>query len=175
MPILLFVLFFFLLEGYSLVYVWRAYGFVHLCFALLVAAVLGIGILRTQGRYMVMRMQQSMARGQAPTDEIIGGILSFAAGLLLLMPGFISDTIAVFLILPGFRSLAVKLFRRYMARVVAMGSGSFRVFTYGAGAGETRRTSNEEWMRDVSPRVIDVTPVSTENDEKKPEKQPEDV
>lgn len=176
MPTFLLFIAYFLLEGYSLAYFWREFGFVNLLFALLIGAVLGIGILRTQGRYMLFKMQQSLARGEAPTDDIIQGILNFTAGILFLIPGFVSDLIALFLILPGFRRLAVRSVKRRLGRVVS--GGTFRVFTYGMrgpGPGDFRTRSAEYtepppegWMRDVSPRVIDVKPIVVESDEKNP-------
>ncbi len=173
MPVFLLFVAYFLLEGYLLATFWREFGFVNVLFALLVGFVLGIGILRTQGRYMLFKIQQSVARGEPPTDEIIQGVLNFAAGILFLIPGFVSDLIALYFILPGFRRLAVRSFKRRIGRM--MTGGSFRVFTYGAytpGAGGFRRREHgiaepppEGWMRDVSPRVIDVQPVSVESDE----------
>lgn len=180
MPVFLLFIAYFLLEGYSLAYFWQVFGFVNLLFALLVGAVLGIGILRTQGRYMIFRMQQSLARGQTPTDDIILGIMSFAAGILFLIPGFISDLVALFFILPGLRWIALRSVKRRIGRM--MSGGNFRVFTYGMGmrgpgpgggfyTGPQDQTEppEEGWMRDVSPRVIDVKPVVVDSDENKPQ------
>ena len=170
MPLLL-VLSYFLLEGYSLAQFWKHFGFVNLLFALLAGAVFGFGVLRSQGRYMLTKMQQNLVRGLTPPDEILHGILIFVAGVLFVIPGFASDLLALFLLVPGPRHLTVAVFKRRFANLAK--TGGFRVFTYGGGFGSgpkgtsTGATNDDGWTRDVSPRVIDVKPIAVETHEKK--------
>lgn len=164
--ILLLIIGYFVLEGYSLSFAWREYGAGNTFFALFLSAVIGIGILRNQGRNMIVKMQGTMARGQAPTDELLHGIFIFASGLLFLIPGFFSDVLALILLLPGTRHLVHWMFKRQIAK--RLKNGNFRVFTYGsAGGGAWTRESGfkSESTRDVTPKVIDVTPISVESRE----------
>ncbi len=179
MPIFLLLISYFFLEIYVLIKIWGHYGFINTVFALIAIGILGAGFARNQGRYILKQLQHTMARGQVPTDEVLHGVMIFIAGILFLIPGFVSDFIGLILVLPGLRHLMVANVRRQMANRVARGmnQGGFRVFTYGMGGmGQpgsrpgTRQTEPgappEGWMRDASPKVIDVTPLSAETHEK---------
>ena len=160
-------------EIYVLVKVWIAYGFINTVFALMAAGVLGAGIARNQGRYILQKLQTSVAQGQMPADQVLHGMLIFIGGLLFIVPGFVSDFIALIFILPGTRHLVVASIKRRFARKVS--SGQFRVFTFGnmnmrngpSGGGASATESG--FVRDVSPKVIDVTPIS-----KTPPRTPDD-
>jgi UPF0716 protein FxsA len=149
-------------------------GWINTLFALVAAGILGAGLARTQGRYILNRLQEQLARGQAPTHEVLHGLLVFVGGILFLIPGFISDIVALFLVLPGTRHLIAAYLRRRFARSAA--GGNFRVFTSATGGfggfrtGGFRATTHEqgptEEIRDVTPKVIDVTPISSESQSK---------
>ena len=168
MPIFTILFFYFGLEIYVLVKVWGAYGFVNTFFALLVGAFLGAGLARTQGRFILQHLKESVARSQMPTDRVLHGMLVFVAGLLLIVPGFVSDALALLLVLPGTRHLAVALVKRHFKQQVV--SGRFRAFTFGGSFGQRPpfgapdRASND--VRDVTPKIIDVTPISRETNGK---------
>ncbi|MFW6317152.1 MAG: FxsA family protein [Halorubrum sp.] len=63
-------------------------------------AVLGMLLLRAEGRATLARMQRKLARGEPPTDELLDGGLLIAAGALLLTPGLVTDAVGFLLALP---------------------------------------------------------------------------
>lgn len=71
------------------------------------AAVTGAAVLRWQGVVTWQRISVTMARGQLPARDMVEGVLLFAAGILLLTPGFLSDIVAL--------SLLVNPVRRVLA------------------------------------------------------------
>jgi UPF0716 protein FxsA len=81
--------------------------------ALLVAdSLLGSWLLRTQGRSVWRRFQDTMQAGRVPHREVFDGVLVIFGGAFLITPGFITDIFGVLLLLPPTRSLI----RRWLTR-----------------------------------------------------------
>jgi UPF0716 protein FxsA len=68
-----------------------------------VTALLGMLFVRAEGRRTLAKIQRSLARGEAPTDELVDGGLLIAAGAFLLTPGFVTDLAGLLLVLPPTR------------------------------------------------------------------------
>ncbi len=66
-------------------------------------AVIGAALARLQGLKTLLRMRQTMARGETPAVEVIEGVLLFAAALMLLTPGFFTDALGFACLLPVIR------------------------------------------------------------------------
>lgn len=72
--------------------------------ALVVAtAVIGAALLRWQGISTLMRVRQSLDRGELPALAMLEGLLLLIAGALLLTPGFFTDTVGFLLLVPPLR------------------------------------------------------------------------
>lgn len=158
--VILFIILFPFIEIYTLIAVGREIGTANTIFALLASAALGVGMARSQGIYVLRRLQEAAARGEAPTKEVLQSILIFIGGALFVLPGFVSDAIGLLFILPGTRHLL----SRWVAKRIARNSGQsgFRIFTGGFSGGFSGSTFGG--FRDVSPpsleqppEVIDVT------------------
>ena len=80
----------------------------------LFAGVAGIGVIRMQGFSTLVRLQQSLDQGGDPVGPVADGALKVIAGVLLLMPGFLTDVAALLLLTPAVRRW---LMRRGAARV----------------------------------------------------------
>ena len=52
------------------------------------------------------RLREALAAGRAPTHEVLDGALVLFGGLLLLVPGFITDAIGLLLLLPPTRAVS---------------------------------------------------------------------
>jgi UPF0716 protein FxsA len=66
---------------------------------------LGAYLTRVQGFLVLSRIQESLARGIVPSQEILDGAMILAGGILLLTPGFLTDIIGLFFLFPPTRSL----------------------------------------------------------------------
>jgi UPF0716 protein FxsA len=95
--------------------------------------------------------------------------------VLFLIPGFVSDFIGIVLILPGPRHLVAARLKRVFARKMRIGGFGFRVFGAGAPSGGPTNGSTYDpgnhrqgpfagrpRERDVTPKVIDIKPISSE-------------
>lgn len=128
---LLFVLFIGmpLLEILVLIQVGSVIGGLNTILLLVVTAVIGAGLVRSQGMQAYQKAQQRMAMGELPGSQVAEGILIFLAGLMFITPGLITDVFAILLLVPPLRQL---LAQKMMARMqVQMSSGaSFTSFGF---------------------------------------------
>jgi UPF0716 protein FxsA len=94
-----------ILEIYLLIQVGATIGFAPTLLLLFGAAGLGTWLLQTQGWSTWMRLQQSLARGELPAEELLDGAMVVAGGTLLLLPGFLSDIAGLLCLMPFTRRL----------------------------------------------------------------------
>ena len=93
-------------------------GVLNTLLGILLTAVLGTILLRHQGFALVGQAQQQMNQGKIPGKEMAHGVMLLAAGLLLLTPGFVTDTIGFLLLIPGIRD---GIFHFFKSRVTIAG------------------------------------------------------
>ncbi len=130
----------------------REFGFANTFFAWLVSFVLGIGLIRTSSLRLTVGVAQSLRQGHPPALAALDGALIGLAGVLLLIPGFLSDAVALFLLIPPFRKLcASKL----------MSTVKFRT------GHSSKAERHEPKFEDAAHAIIDVDAVVIE-DEKRP-------
>jgi UPF0716 protein FxsA len=71
---------------------------------ILLTAITGAIVVRSQGLQVLSKIRQSVQQGEAPVDALIQGACVLAAGLLLLTPGFATDALGFSLLIPPVRS-----------------------------------------------------------------------
>jgi len=96
--ILLILLVFPTLEIVILIKLGQLYGIWVLVYLILMA-ILGIRLIREEKQVMASRFLQGISQGRTPLRAIFGTAKNFIAGILLILPGVISDVIAVILLL----------------------------------------------------------------------------
>lgn len=74
----------------------------------ILTAVVGVQIFKQQGIATVTRANQRLHAGQLPAEEILEGVLLTLGGILLIVPGFVTDTLGVLCLIPQTRRLAVR-------------------------------------------------------------------
>jgi UPF0716 protein FxsA len=80
---------------------WIGYGWAIL--ALLAIALFGLWLVKREGLGTWRRAQAQMRAGEIPAAEVVDGALIAGAGLLLIVPGFVTDAIGLLLLLPPLR------------------------------------------------------------------------
>lgn len=69
----------------------------------LVTAVLGTTMVRSQGLSVLAKLQASMAGEGNPAEQMVHGAMILFSGALLLTPGFFTDAVGFALLVPGIR------------------------------------------------------------------------
>lgn len=145
------------LEIYLLFKVGAVIGVANTFFYLLASAVFGIGLIRTQGSFLIQNLQSSLAQGQLPANALLHSLLIFLSGAFFTFPGYISDVIGLVLLIPGSRHLVAYAMKKKLEQ--KMRDGSMRFAAGGFGPGGFSFTSSAGFgrgtMRDVSPLEID--------------------
>jgi len=78
-------------------------GFSTIALCLLTAALGGM-LVRHQGMRTFLQAKELMDRGQPPAEQMLHGIMIAISGVLLFIPGFITDLIGFLLLVPMIRN-----------------------------------------------------------------------
>lgn len=108
----------------------------------------GIAIARSQGWYVAWKISQDIEEGRVPVASMFDGLLLLVAGVLLLLPGLISDAVGLLLLVPWSRKGVRWLLVRYWFRQ----SGEWNVSLH-TRLGDRVASSNQGDMAD--PNVIE--------------------
>jgi len=96
---------------------------------------IGMILVRAEGRNTLRRFQRKLASGTPPTDELLDGGLLIASGAFLLTPGLVTDLIGFLLVVPPTRyPIRVALKRWVVVPYIDKqtgGLGSGKVWTFG--------------------------------------------
>ena len=106
----LFIIFVFLpiVEIYFFVKIGTEIGAVSTVIFTLITAMLGIFIIKYQGITSFVKARQTMLNNEEPAIEILSNFALLICGLLLLIPGFFTDSFGILLILPIIRKILIK-------------------------------------------------------------------
>lgn len=89
---------------------------------ILFTAILGSILLRVQGFSIINRIREQTERGELPGRELGNGAMILAAGILLLTPGFVTDSIGFLLFIPPVREI---IWSVVASKVIVRGPGGF--------------------------------------------------
>ena len=132
-----------LLEIFAFIKVGSAIGALPTLALIVLTAVVGALLVRWQGLNVAMDARQSMARDELPVAAVVHGVLLLFAGLLLLTPGFVTDTAGFLLLVPGLRSLLVTRILGWL---------------------EVRTKTRSETRSDRRPAVIEIEAIEIDSD-----------
>jgi UPF0716 protein FxsA len=87
----------------------------------------GVWIVKRQGTGVLGRIRAELDAGRIPGAHLVDGGLVLLAGMLLVIPGFVTDSLGILLLLPPVRALVRgRLRRRFRVQVTSSGSGTRR-------------------------------------------------
>lgn len=176
-----------LLDALFLVYVATQLGAVLTVALVVLTALVGTLFVRAEGRHTVRRLQETLGKGEVPTDELTDGALLIAAGAFLLTPGLVTDAVGFLLAFPPTRILVREAVQKWVVRpYVEKKTGGFatgNVYTFGfpnaedvgagagtgtgpsAGTGPGRTTGQSDASEDTYRMDEDAYDVEFEDDE----------
>lgn len=104
MPLYILFIIFPLLELWAFVEVSSEIGFFTALLLLILSAAIGSALIRHQGFQTIIAMHDAAERGKIPLNTLFDGFCIVAAGILLILPGFLSDLVAILLLIPRLRN-----------------------------------------------------------------------
>lgn len=114
------------LEAVVIVRLVEAFGLVPALLLVFVTGIVGIGLARSQGFSVALKIREDLAAGRMPAPRMIDGVMILVAGALLITPGLITDLAGLSLLVPGVRNIV----RQWM------------------------RARVEKWLRDGHPNIV---------------------
>lgn len=111
-------------ELYLLVKAGALVGALNVVLWVFVSAAIGIWAVRAQGQGAMLKVQSELSEGRVPQNPFLEGLLIFLGGVLLILPGLISDAIGLLLLIPPMRHAAALGLTRYFASQQAKGAGA---------------------------------------------------
>jgi UPF0716 protein FxsA len=109
---------FFVAEVAAFVAVGEHIGFGWTVLLLIGVSALGPLLVRRVGLGALARTQARLAAGDLPTREVLDGVVALAGGLLVCLPGFLTDAAGLLLLVGPVRHLLIYLGGRRVARHV---------------------------------------------------------
>ncbi|HEY5848418.1 MAG TPA: FxsA family protein [Microlunatus sp.] len=105
-----------ILEVWLLIQVGQQIGILPTLAILIVEALLGGWLMRHEGSRAWVALNEAFNSGRMPTGELADAALVLVGGVLLMLPGFVTDIVGFFFLLPFTRPLARKLLTFLVAR-----------------------------------------------------------
>lgn len=91
----------------TLVWVGGHLGVINTVGLVLLAAFGGLALFRYVGFGLLRRVQMELSAGRMPAGTLLEGLVVLVAGVLLILPGFLSDVLAFFLLFAPVRRLII--------------------------------------------------------------------
>lgn len=101
-----------LIEIAGFVVVGRQIGVLPTLGLIIASGIAGTLLMRLQGFGVMTRIRGEVEAGRDPSRNLAHGVMILLAGLLLLIPGFVSDIIGLLLFVPPIRDLAWRFLAR---------------------------------------------------------------
>lgn len=90
--------------------------------------IIGAFLAKAQGIMIITKIQREVAQGRMPAPYLIDGVMILIAGILLITPGLITDTVGFSLLIPPIRYSI----RMYMRKIIEdkLRNGKMNVTTF---------------------------------------------
>ena len=111
----------------------------------ILSGVAGVLLMRLQGLGTLAKLRETARRGESPGRQVLDTAMIVVAGLLLLIPGFLSDIIGILLFLPPVRTW---LWNRLIRNIVVVDVGGSKPWREPAGSPKTIDLDEGEFRSD---------------------------
>jgi UPF0716 protein FxsA len=109
----------------------------------IITAILGASLLRHQGFGLLAKLQTEMNAGRVPARDLAHGAMIVAAGVLLLTPGFVTDSLGLLLFVPAIRDRVVRFLSARVSIITPQGATPSGGNPFERGAGSRNASRND--------------------------------
>ena len=100
------------IEIYLLIKIGSHLGALNTVIIVILTAFFGALLARYQGFQTMLRVRESLERGEMPAEELMDALLILLAGIVLLTPGFLTDLAGLMILIPYTRLM----FKRWLRK-----------------------------------------------------------
>ena len=93
-----------IIEIYLLIEIGSVFGSLTAIILVILTGFLGAFMARMQGLQTLFRIQESLREGRMPSSDLLDALLIVIAGVVLLTPGFLTDSAGFLLLIPTTRN-----------------------------------------------------------------------
>ncbi|MGR5119469.1 FxsA family protein [Vibrio astriarenae] len=111
----------------------------------LLTAIVGASLVRSQGIQTLLSVQSRLEQGELPAQQILEGVMLAVCGVLLLTPGFMTDAMGMIVLLPAPRAALAKFL---MTKMVVKQAGGFQSGGFSGGFGQDPFSQHNPFERD---------------------------
>ncbi|MFT6927591.1 MAG: UPF0716 protein FxsA [Psychromonas sp.] len=115
-----------LLELYVLIKVGGFLGAWPTVALVVISALVGSALVRSQGLQVLRQFQERIAQGESPGQQLIEGFMLLVTGVLLVTPGFVTDFLGLLILQPTIRSMVAKYLLANVKLNSAMSGGFYQ-------------------------------------------------
>ena len=101
-----------IIEIYLLIEIGSFFGSLTAITLVILTGFLGAFMARMQGIQTLFRIQESLREGRMPSGELLDALLIVIAGIVLLTPGFLTDSVGFLLLIPSTRNSIISWLQR---------------------------------------------------------------
>ncbi len=121
--------------------------------------IFGASVIRHQGQQSLYKVRSELGAGRVPEDLLLDNLLIYFAGVLLLLPGVLSDVVGLLLLIEPLRKLASAKLIAYLRKKSAKSSFSAGngMFFYSSSSynGTRAEPKVEEGVFECTPEEVD--------------------
>ena len=115
-------------ELYLLIKIGYYLGAFNTILVVIVTGLLGAYLAKLQGIKTMMRVRESLNRGELPAEEMLDALLIFVAGIVLITPGFITDLAGIGILVPKTRFWFKRWLRKKFNRWISENRANIVIF-----------------------------------------------
>ena len=101
-----------IIEIYLLIEIGSFFGVLTAITFVILTGFLGAFMARMQGLQTLFRIQENLREGRMPSGELLDALLIVIAGIVLLTPGFLTDSVGFLLLIPSTRNSIISWMQR---------------------------------------------------------------
>ncbi len=116
------------LEIFLFIEIGKSIGTLNTFVLVILSGMAGAWLAKIQGLETMMRVRRNLDNGIMPAEELIDALIIFAAGIVLLTPGFFTDIVGLSLLFPPSRFHFKRFLRRRFGHWVQQGNVQVRRF-----------------------------------------------
>lgn len=111
-----------LTELYTLIAVGQKFGPGTALGLVLLTGVVGAALVKAQGVHVWQKIQIELSQGRFPGSHLIDGFLLVIAGVVLITPGLITDSVGFLLLIPTTRNLVKEALKKKLREMIHSGN-----------------------------------------------------
>jgi len=115
-------------ELYILIEVGKRIGSLTTISIIIFTGILGSYLVKNQGFMILKKIQNDLNDGIMPGDSLIQGVIILAGGILLLTPGFVTDTVGFIFLIPASRNVIKKYLLKWLKGKIEKGNVYYKEF-----------------------------------------------